>query len=185
MRKFGILVAALSIIGTAAPVLAHHGFDTEYDANKHVKLEGVVTQVSWTNPHMRVYIDVKDPTGREIGFEVDIATLLARQLGRADQVSEENSRHLALFLGTLRVERRPACKTEAGFRRILLAAPRTRRHPHSVRESDAPGETGSPLEPIGHSPHRHTRLTVRASIVERDHVSDVGGAIRALGGGCA
>ena len=45
MRKFGMLVAALSIIGTAAPVLAHHGFDTEYDANKHVKLEGVVTMV--------------------------------------------------------------------------------------------------------------------------------------------
>ena len=54
MRRFGILVAALSIIGLAAPVLAHHGFDTEYDASKHVKLEGVVTMVTWTNPHMRV-----------------------------------------------------------------------------------------------------------------------------------
>ena len=64
MRKVGILVAALSLVGIAAPVLAHHGFDTEYDASKHVKLEGVVTMVTWTNPHMRVYIDVKDKDGR-------------------------------------------------------------------------------------------------------------------------
>jgi hypothetical protein len=33
MRKFGILIGALFIFGVAAPVLAHHGFDTEYDAN--------------------------------------------------------------------------------------------------------------------------------------------------------
>ncbi len=64
MRKFGILIAAFAIVGVAAPVLAHHGFDTEYDANKKVKLEGVVTQVSWTNPHMRVYIDVTGPDGK-------------------------------------------------------------------------------------------------------------------------
>jgi Family of unknown function (DUF6152) len=59
MRKVGILFAALSLIGVAVPALAHHGFDTEYDASKKVKLEGVVTQVSWTNPHMRVYVDGK------------------------------------------------------------------------------------------------------------------------------
>jgi hypothetical protein len=29
MRKFGILIAAFAIVGVAAPVLAHHGFDTE------------------------------------------------------------------------------------------------------------------------------------------------------------
>ena len=44
MRKFGILVAALAVLASTAPVLAHHGFDTEYDAKKHVKLTGVVTR---------------------------------------------------------------------------------------------------------------------------------------------
>jgi len=38
MRTFGILTAAVAIISVAGPVLAHHGFDTEYDANKKVKL---------------------------------------------------------------------------------------------------------------------------------------------------
>ena len=58
--KLGILVAALGLFCVTAPALAHHGFDTEYDANKKVKLAGVVKQVAWTNPHMRVYIDVTD-----------------------------------------------------------------------------------------------------------------------------
>jgi hypothetical protein len=45
--KLGFVIV-VSLIAT--PVLAHHGFDTEYDAAKKVKLEGVVKQVSWTNP---------------------------------------------------------------------------------------------------------------------------------------
>ena len=67
MRKFGMLVAALSIIGTAAPVLAHHGFDTEYDSNKTITATGVVSKVEWTNPHMHVYVDVTDGSGKVNG----------------------------------------------------------------------------------------------------------------------
>ena len=59
-RTFGIVVAAAGLVALAVPALAHHGFDTEYDAKKKVKMEGVVKQVSWTNPHMRVYIDVTE-----------------------------------------------------------------------------------------------------------------------------
>ena len=46
------------------PIAAHHGFDTEYDAKKKVSLTGVVTKVEWTNPHMHVYIDVTDASGK-------------------------------------------------------------------------------------------------------------------------
>ena len=74
MRKVGILIAAFALIGVAAPVLAHHGFDTEYDASKKVKLEGVVTQVSWTNPHMRVYIDVTGPDGKVTNWNMELTS---------------------------------------------------------------------------------------------------------------
>ena len=74
MRKVGILIAAVALIGVAAPALAHHGFDTEYDANKKVKLEGVVTQVSWTNPHMRVYIDVTGPDGKVTNWNMELTS---------------------------------------------------------------------------------------------------------------
>ena len=71
MRKLGILVAALAVLRLTAPVFAHHGFDTEYDAKKHVKLTGVVTMVSWTNPHMRVYIDVTGPDGKVTNWNME------------------------------------------------------------------------------------------------------------------
>ena len=74
MRKFGILVAALAVLRLTAPVFAHHGFDTEYDAKKHLKLTGVVTMVSWTNPHMRVYIDVAGPDGKVTNWNMELTS---------------------------------------------------------------------------------------------------------------
>ena len=74
MRKFGIVTAAIAIIGLAARVFAHHGFDTEYDASKKVKLEGTITQVTWTNPHMRVYIDVKDKDGKVTNWNMELTS---------------------------------------------------------------------------------------------------------------
>jgi len=74
MRKFGILIAALTVLRLTAPVFAHHGFDTEYDAKKHVKLTGVVTMVSWTNPHMRVYIDVTGTDGKVTNWNMELTS---------------------------------------------------------------------------------------------------------------
>lgn len=75
MRKsVAMLVAGMSLAWLAAPVLAHHGFDTEYDAKKRVKFEGVVKQVAWTNPHMRVYIDVTDASGKVTTWNMELTS---------------------------------------------------------------------------------------------------------------
>ena len=58
--KFRVMVAALGLFCVVAPAVAHHGFDTEYDANKKFKHQGVVKAVLWTNPHMRVHVDVTE-----------------------------------------------------------------------------------------------------------------------------
>ncbi len=71
---FGILVAALGLFGAAATPLAHHGFDTEYDAAKKVKLTGTVTQVAWTNPHMRVYVDVEGTDGKVTNWNLELTS---------------------------------------------------------------------------------------------------------------
>ena len=39
----------------AAPVLAHHSFQAEFDIGKPMTLQGVVTKVEWINPH--VYLE--------------------------------------------------------------------------------------------------------------------------------
>ena len=72
--KLGVLVAGIALLCVAVPAVAHHGFDTEYDAKKKFKHTGVVKQVLWTNPHMRVHVDVTDPGGKVITYNMEITS---------------------------------------------------------------------------------------------------------------
>lgn len=72
--KLGILLAGLGLFCFAAPLRAHHGFDTEYDANKKVTLTGVVSKVEWLNPHMRVYVDVTDDKGNVTTWNLELTS---------------------------------------------------------------------------------------------------------------
>jgi hypothetical protein len=72
--RLGNFITIMGIAASTMPVLAHHGFDTEYDAKKRVKLAGVVTQVAWTNPHMRVYIDVTGPDGKVVNWNLELTS---------------------------------------------------------------------------------------------------------------
>ncbi len=60
-------VVAVSIIGLLGPgtrpVAAHHAFSAEFDANRPVQLEGVVTRMEWVNPHSWIHMEVKKPDG--------------------------------------------------------------------------------------------------------------------------
>ena len=59
----GMLGVGLLFLGAAAPAAAHHAFAAEFDANKPVNFEGVVTMVEWLNPHVWIHLDVDLPDG--------------------------------------------------------------------------------------------------------------------------
>ena len=64
-KIFGFMFAAVAVVATAMPLLAHHSFAAEFDSAKSINLTGVVTKVEWMNPHVYFYVDVKDPkTGK-------------------------------------------------------------------------------------------------------------------------
>jgi hypothetical protein len=72
-RVAGGLILAGCVLAGAASVMAHHAFDTEFDAKKPVTLTGVVTKVEWTNPHVWFYLNVKNEKTGELenwGFEM-------------------------------------------------------------------------------------------------------------------
>jgi hypothetical protein len=72
--KLGILAAGLGVFCLTAPIAAHHGFDTEYDASKKFTLSGVVQKVEWQNPHMRVYVDVTDASGKVTTWNMEMTS---------------------------------------------------------------------------------------------------------------
>ncbi len=67
----GLILVAFVLLGGASAV-AHHAFDTEFDAKKPVTLRGIVTKVEWTNPHVWFYLNVKNDKGEveNWGFEM-------------------------------------------------------------------------------------------------------------------
>ena len=73
-NKLGLMIAGFSFLCFTITAFAHHGFDTEYDANKKVKLTGVVTKIEWLNPHMRVYIDVTDAKGNVANWNLELTS---------------------------------------------------------------------------------------------------------------
>jgi hypothetical protein len=64
---FGLALAA-----AAVPAIAHHSFAAQYDRSKPNKITGAVTKVDWINPHARIFIDVKDESGKVVNWEVEL-----------------------------------------------------------------------------------------------------------------
>lgn len=64
MKAGAYLVLAVALLGCGLPLLAHHAVTAEFDPGKTISLKGVVSKVEWINPHIFVYVDVKDDAGK-------------------------------------------------------------------------------------------------------------------------
>jgi hypothetical protein len=82
MRTLGIVASAamLASVGTGQAI-AHHSFAAEFDRDRPVKLEGVVTLFEWVNPHSWIHIDVtlEDGTVEEWKVEGGAPSALLRR----------------------------------------------------------------------------------------------------------
>ena len=96
----GLVAGLAALLLMARPVVAHHSFAAEYDANKPVTLKGTVSKVEWMNPHARFYVDVKDEKGTVTNWNLELASpnVLVRNgwtrnaLKVGDEVTVEGSR---------------------------------------------------------------------------------------------
>ncbi|MGA2883389.1 MAG: DUF6152 family protein [Bryobacteraceae bacterium] len=62
--KINLALAAAAALFCALPLVAHHAVSAEFNSEKIVTLKGVVSKVDWVNPHIFVYFDVKDDSGK-------------------------------------------------------------------------------------------------------------------------
>ena len=58
------MLVSAGLLAAAAPLLAHHAFSAEFDANAPVKLEGPITKVELINPHAWIHMSVKKSDGK-------------------------------------------------------------------------------------------------------------------------
>ena len=72
-----LLLVTVGVLYGAVPIVAHHSITGEFDPSKTVTLKGQVTKIEWTNPHARIYIDVAQPNGSVVNWNVELAAVSA------------------------------------------------------------------------------------------------------------
>ena len=72
MKKYRLnfLIAAAALLILGIPLWAHHG-NAAYDDKNPVTIKGTVTEFAWTNPHVQIYLDVKDDKGKVVHWSVE------------------------------------------------------------------------------------------------------------------
>jgi hypothetical protein len=72
--KGWLLGAGITALAASVPVLAHHAFSAEFDANAPVTLRGPVTKIEWINPHAWIHMESKGANGKPESWMVEGGT---------------------------------------------------------------------------------------------------------------
>jgi len=82
-----VLLAVAAALGASGPAAAHHAFSAEFDAQRPIELNGVVTKIQWTNPHSWIFVDVTAADGRVTPWAIEFGapySLMQKGLRRTD-----------------------------------------------------------------------------------------------------
>ena len=66
------LVGFAVALSAGTPVLAHHSVAAEFDMNARVTIQGTVTRVEFMNPHVRLWVDVRNADGTASNWELEL-----------------------------------------------------------------------------------------------------------------
>jgi len=70
ISALGAVVGA-ALAAVAFPTLAHHSFAAEFDINRPIQLDGVVTKMEFSNPHSWLHIEVTTDAGEKQQWMVE------------------------------------------------------------------------------------------------------------------
>jgi hypothetical protein len=72
-RALWSLAVVVALVGGAVERgAAHHAISAKFDDTKPTTLTGIVTLVDWANPHVHVYVNVKDARGQVLNWAVEL-----------------------------------------------------------------------------------------------------------------
>ena len=64
-------VFALGLVLSVPVARAHHSFAAEFDINRPIKLDGVVTKMEFSNPHSWLHLEIVTATGEKQQWMVE------------------------------------------------------------------------------------------------------------------
>ncbi len=74
------ILAALLLVASAA--VAHHSVSGQFDTNKSLTLKGTISKVQWMNPHIYLFLDVKETDGTVSSWALEtLPTAMMRKAG--------------------------------------------------------------------------------------------------------
>ena len=71
LRRASVLVA-LVVLAAAARLGAHHSVPVNFDQSREITIEGVLTEITWRNPHAHFRVDVTGPDGAKVEWLVEM-----------------------------------------------------------------------------------------------------------------
>lgn len=63
-KRIVTVAAALTLLGSAAPMSAHHSVNAQFNTQVELTITGTLAKVDNVNPHSWWYVDVKDANGK-------------------------------------------------------------------------------------------------------------------------
>jgi hypothetical protein len=63
------LTAGMAVLAISSSSTAHHSVASEYDVNSRGRIQGVVSEAWFKNPHVRFYITVTEADGKEVTWD--------------------------------------------------------------------------------------------------------------------
>jgi hypothetical protein len=63
---------AVALTLSCSAVFAHHGFGVAFDMANPLTQKGTVTSIQWTNPHVQLFYDVKDASGKTVNWAAEM-----------------------------------------------------------------------------------------------------------------
>ena len=95
-----VLFALIACLVSAAAA-AHHSFAAEFLGDQTLKIEGMVSEVWFKNPHVRYYVEVRNDDGDTETWDVRTSspTILVRRGWNRETISEGDKVIVEGYLG--------------------------------------------------------------------------------------